>query len=84
LWKKTVQWTVFADVATSVSEAIGAAAPRQIPLISTKMKRSIVFLQCFFLFYTNYWGESNKEGANRRFVEKNSPVDCFCRRGNER
>ena len=35
LRKKTVQRTVFADVATSVSEAIGAGAPGQNPLSST-------------------------------------------------
>ena len=36
----------------------------------------MVGLYCFLYI----WG-SNKEGA---LAEENSPVDCFCRRGNER
>jgi len=50
LRKKTVQRTVFADVATSVSEAIGALR-RKIPITCSK-KRSYTFECGFsFLFY---------------------------------
>ncbi len=40
--KKTVRWTVFADGATSVSEAIGTAVPRQIPITRSKIKSVLV------------------------------------------
>ena len=36
------------------------------------------------LFLCSKGRDSNKEGANQRFAEENSPVNCFRWRGNER
>ncbi len=36
LWKKTVRWTVFAEVGNERSEAIGAAAPEKSPSLRQK------------------------------------------------
>ena len=50
LRKKTVRWTVFADVATSDSSAIGALR-RKIPITRSK-KRSCTFWYDFFFYCT--------------------------------
>ncbi len=50
--KKTVQWTVFADVATSASEAIGAVAPGQNPFQRARKKH--LQLQVLFLVIFAY------------------------------
>ena len=77
--KKTVQCTVFADVATSVSEAIGAEAPGQNPFQRAKLKESTFLRLVLLIFCIEKGFEQGGSGA-----EENSPVDCFCRRGNER
>ena len=49
--KKTVRWTVFADAATSVSEAIGTAVPRQNPFGRAKrILKSLDVNRAAFLF----------------------------------
>ena len=50
--RKQSGWTVFADVATSVSEAIGAIAPGQNPPLSARKEKESI-----------RWGTLRKEGA---------------------
>ncbi len=59
LRKKTVLWTVFADVATSVSEAIGAVR-RKIPITCSKTAQ-IPFGICV-IFFT--YGNRTRKSVN--------------------
>ena len=53
LRKKTVRCTVFADVATSVSEAIGALR-RKIPITCSKQEvMPLGVISCLFIFIYN-------------------------------
>ena len=66
--KKTVRWTVFADVATSVSEAIDAVASEMSPSVHQIKKQYREML--LFLFGALTRRDSNKEGESLRIFEK--------------
>ena len=38
---------------------------------------------CFLFWYGVCGEEFEQGGSKRKLAEENSPVDCFCRRGNE-
>ena len=72
LRKKTVRWTVFADVATSVSEAIGVLR-RKIPITCSKIEVTPLGVTSIFLVLMGI-----EQGRSNIYVaEENSPVDCF-------
>ena len=79
LRKKTVRWTVFADVVKERSDAkVHGSAPKE--SLTLRQNEKQVARPAFF------FGKTTKRGIRTRreqtqSAEENSPVDCFCRRG---
>ena len=78
LRKKTVRWTVFADVVKERSDAKAhGSAPKKSLALRQNEKQVARPAFCF--------GKTKRGIRTRReqtqSAEENSPVDCFCRRG---
>ena len=71
LRKKTVRWTVFADVGNERSEAIGAIAPEKSLFLSQKNNSSFR-VGCFYFIYlfSKYFLTFSKIVHNLRFLLK--------------